>query len=692
MTRGESTRKRTSVSYSEQGEGEEDQDEVSSTRSGRKTIKRKPQVEQDYSDEEEDKYVEETSKKKRKTGAKKSTGRKGKLSKMNDLPLDIWLTIAENLDPLSLLYMSRANKALHSVFTSRRARSLWTTVIAEAHLPELEYSNNFSDMAMVSLIYEKNCHLCGKARAQLVDYRLKMRWCAKCRNNNLFRDYLLAFTVKPDLVSTMTKLCIVPTLEGKSNRYLTKTFHLESEAKEVNTKLLELEAQVKFVKGEENKSYAQWELDDYVEERKAYVATALELGQKLTRWHNASAHERSSAAAEVRTARRAAIEKRLSDLGYSTRDRIGLYEHRAVMDRATALTESIWSRISPALIANCEATRNARLEQEALRRSTKRRALLQERYDSLLKATPDEAQKTFPSFAIFTDLPIVKTFWKEEDAVCTDESWEEASEEISRQVAGAVRWIKLGFASLYVEARQFIGHPLPEDVVASIDPAGYTPKPCNASYVFVSYPTQLVEGDTGVEIDHPATISNTDLDDLLARWSCGFIVTNATPQNYPQIYTTQRKQFVSPTRYNIATEWLKMQLAILESTGIDDGPSSQMELEQLGGVFECQGCHQSISTSWTYNAILALRVEKEKPKQTKDMIFSTMFAHANEHHRSSFFATSRYGLYHPTIRLQTGTTPSPEPPQVESAQEFDRKPVIPTSPLPNSNLSPSPEY
>lgn len=34
----------------------------------------------------------EAPKKKRKTGAKKSTGRKGKLSKMNDLPLDIWLT------------------------------------------------------------------------------------------------------------------------------------------------------------------------------------------------------------------------------------------------------------------------------------------------------------------------------------------------------------------------------------------------------------------------------------------------------------------------------------------------------------------------------------------------------------------------------------------------------------------------
>jgi len=60
MARGESTRKRTtSVSYKE-GEEEEDEQEVTSTtRSGRKTIKRKPQAEQDYSDDgEEDKYIE----------------------------------------------------------------------------------------------------------------------------------------------------------------------------------------------------------------------------------------------------------------------------------------------------------------------------------------------------------------------------------------------------------------------------------------------------------------------------------------------------------------------------------------------------------------------------------------------------------------------------------------------------------
>jgi len=148
-------------------------------------------------------------------------------------------------------------------------------------------------------------------------------------------------------------------------------FHLESEAKAVNTKLLELEAQVKYVKGEENKSYAQWELDDYVEERKAYVATALEVNdvspffhpesrltsdeRPHTAWTKAhslaqrlcsrkkqrcsrgkdcssrsvSLHFQLSFAPHTGTdsvLRANRIEKRLSDLGYSTREWVDLMD------------------------------------------------------------------------------------------------------------------------------------------------------------------------------------------------------------------------------------------------------------------------------------------------------------------------------------------------------------------------------
>jgi len=189
-------------------------------------------------------------------------------------------------------------------------------------------------------------------------------------------------------------------------------------------------------------------------------------------------------------------------------------------------------------------------------------------------------------------------------------------------VIGAERWIKLEFAREYVLSRQEIGKPLPEDVVASINPPDFTPKACQANFVYISYPNRFVEGDTGLEIDDPATISNSDLDELLSRWTCAFIAPSTTPQNYPQVYTTQRGEFVSPRRCNVAKEWLKNQLAILESTGVEDSPFTLMILERLGGVFECDGCHSSIPTSWYFAQ--GVRIEKEKPKQTKDMMFSTM--------------------------------------------------------------------
>ena len=158
MARGESTRKRTtSVSYKE-GEEEEDEQEVTSTtRSGRKTIKRKPQAAQDYSDDaEEDKYIEgestptptvrrrvdcigcnleTTPKKKRKSGSggKKVGGRKGKLSKMNDLPLDIWLSSEFPFSPPLGGLSGKLNQFLEMCIQSQRTwiLSLYSISLAQ---------------------------------------------------------------------------------------------------------------------------------------------------------------------------------------------------------------------------------------------------------------------------------------------------------------------------------------------------------------------------------------------------------------------------------------------------------------------------------------------------------------------------------------------------------------------------------
>ena len=62
------------------------------------------------------------------------------------------------------------------MFACRSAAPIWAIVRSNVYLPELE-STDLSEMQLASLIFERNCHLCGRGRAVIVDYALRRRWC-----------------------------------------------------------------------------------------------------------------------------------------------------------------------------------------------------------------------------------------------------------------------------------------------------------------------------------------------------------------------------------------------------------------------------------------------------------------------------------------------------------------------------------
>jgi hypothetical protein len=73
--------------------------------------------------------------------------------------------------------MGRANKMMRSLFASKaNSQGLWNIVKRSIHLPDLE-GTDINDLALTSLIYDRDCHVCGKGRAVLVDYALRKRWC-----------------------------------------------------------------------------------------------------------------------------------------------------------------------------------------------------------------------------------------------------------------------------------------------------------------------------------------------------------------------------------------------------------------------------------------------------------------------------------------------------------------------------------
>jgi len=100
------------------------------------------------------------------------------------MPLDILVEISRHLDPPSLLSMSRANKMMRGMFAHRSAAPIWAIVRANVDLPALE-ATDLSEMALASLVYERNCHLCGRGRATIVDYALRVRWCKVRRSSPL---------------------------------------------------------------------------------------------------------------------------------------------------------------------------------------------------------------------------------------------------------------------------------------------------------------------------------------------------------------------------------------------------------------------------------------------------------------------------------------------------------------------------
>ncbi|GAA5929059.1 hypothetical protein JCM3775_006722 [Rhodotorula graminis] len=119
-------------------------------------------------------------------GTARVKGKKGKLSAFLAMPLDLLVEVAQHTDPPTLLAMSRTNKLMHNLFARRSAAPIWPAVRRNVDFPELEASD-LSEMQLASLVFDRNCHLCGRGRAVIVDYALRIRWCKPCERANLVR-------------------------------------------------------------------------------------------------------------------------------------------------------------------------------------------------------------------------------------------------------------------------------------------------------------------------------------------------------------------------------------------------------------------------------------------------------------------------------------------------------------------------
>ncbi|GAA6005401.1 hypothetical protein JCM11491_003630 [Sporobolomyces phaffii] len=600
--------------------------------------------EYDMEREEEDQEVVQQKKKARTSDVKgkgkaKGQRRSGRLQSMVNLPLDVWFMIAEHLDPQSLLAMGRASKEMRSMFASRSSRGLWNVVKRSVHLPDLE-STDLNDLQLTHLIYGRNCYICGKPRAVLVDYCLRMRWCKFCRSKNLVLETRLRGQIQP--LTTDTIACSLYSKQGNTNYNWTgKRYHYKAEAIAINDEILGYQQTIRDAKGKKAVSQAKVALKEYVAQRKVIVNAAHKDGKALATWEKSSVADRKAADAAARTARKNAILAKLLELGYEEQDTRTLWKVQHLIDQPTALTSTIWNKISSKIIEQVETTKQQRLAVEASRRAEQRRELVRPYYEALFNAASDKLH--FPPFNLFVHIPIVKTLWKEEDSSIDEDIWHSALDEIQHQIPKVARWIKLEFARALVNARSVIDQPLPEALRLSIHDRKQVALDDSVSDVHYPRPWYY----SPLDVDDASTISPSELDAFLSRFTSTFSVSRDHDRfgNWIEYYDHHRDSFVDSIYGAVPKHWTRTLLGVLRQTELSDDANATQKLEALGAKFDCECCHDNLAqrspwAPWPFYGSHA----GEKPDKVTGLTWSEMAslevllqeAHAVEYHLDAY--------------------------------------------------------
>ncbi|GAA5979423.1 hypothetical protein JCM5350_003898 [Sporobolomyces pararoseus] len=546
----------------------------------------------------------------------KGRARAGKLQLMVELPVDIWFMIVKYLDLPSLLYLGRANKMMRSLFASKsKSQALWNVVKRSAQLPELE-STDLNDPALTSLLYERECHLCGKSRAPIVDFSLRKRYCSPCRSDDLFLENRLAKLI-PGL-TPYTVECSLYTARGKSGSGPgNKRYYSIVDTVQINEKILAFQAAIERAEGKTQKENANKALLQFIDSRQKIVQSSFRDSEKLVEWVDSSAEQRRAADCAAREARSNAIKAKLLELGHDQQDIDYACESpsriRDLAWQPAALTSQIWKSISAKAIEEVESTKQRRLDYEA----SDRRAKVRPYYEELKRGS--DGQHALPSFDIFATLPAVRPFWKEEDSTVDEHSWQSALEEINAQIPQARRRIQLEFARELLKAYDDSNHPFPERFRLSIHP-----QQANL-FTYDSSNRRSIRAE--INTQDSSTISQRELDTLLSGFIARFrpVGFNIQPSSWLFIYVLDSDRFIEGRKYGIPRHWLRTQLSVLSQTGLADSEETEGQLEELGARFHCENCHENTTGFWA------------KP-QTGSFTWKEMVRHAFKYHEVQYYS------------------------------------------------------
>ncbi|KDQ49485.1 hypothetical protein JAAARDRAFT_42903 [Jaapia argillacea MUCL 33604] len=323
---------------------------------------------------------------------KKALRKKGKLSNLPQMPLDILFEvhfchivspldlilynpssqIFGHLGPKDLLNLSRTSVDLSQTLLSRGSVGLWKS--ARILLDAPECPAGMSEPAWTDLLFGSGCQECGTKGVTQADFSIRRRACNKCRRDCLvsilrFKSGYLEFD--RDIPKLLPHTSTI-TSGQKGSR---SDYYWEEDIFSMNQKLQDL---AKGINAEET-------IKAFKAERVAEASAIMENAHQLRRWVERKAEKLKVELKNIGRNRNADIVARFVALGWEQPEVARLQQQLQHEPRNnTELTDRGFASIKKRLEGLLQGWKEERLALEARRRFGNRKALLRSLYDKYL--------------------------------------------------------------------------------------------------------------------------------------------------------------------------------------------------------------------------------------------------------------------------------------------------------------------
>ncbi|KAI5122622.1 hypothetical protein M0805_008711 [Coniferiporia weirii] len=298
----------------------------------------------------------------------------GRLEMIMEMPVEIFCEIAVNLTPHDLLNLARSSKSLRGFLMTKDSKLVWRTARESVGLPECP--PDLSEPQFADLLYCKGCYFCTASRAQTLHFPFRLRLCKNCSEKRL---NLLSFV-------------------ARAYSFLDVKLYYVNQAEEVFTKYHSFKSDL--------------ELQLYVQDRKALVASIMDNSKKVSEWIQFEKSRRQAEQRIVSKKREEKIQDNLRALGYSDMDLDPspldgndlLSKWRKLVREPKMLTDRIWKNVLPHL-KGLIAERRVRREEHERRVINDR---LSDEYDIML---PNNMLPSFGDFLQDLELDLDNFLW-----------------------------------------------------------------------------------------------------------------------------------------------------------------------------------------------------------------------------------------------------------------------------------------